>query len=184
MSYAIHLKCRDCERTYPLEPLAACEECWAPLEVVYDYGKLWADLRREDLASRPPTMWRYRELLPLKEEPYVGRQTGFTPLVAAPRLGAALGVRQLYVKNDSVNHPTLSFKDRVVAVALSMAHEFGFDTVGCSSTGNLANAVAAQAAAGGFRRSSSFPPNSNWRKSLPRRFTALRWYACRAIMIK
>ncbi|MGA3327714.1 MAG: threonine synthase [Terriglobia bacterium] len=151
MSYAIHLKCRDCERTYPLEPFAACDECWAPLEVVYDYGKLWADLRREDLASRPPNMWRYRELLPLARDPYVGQQTGFTPLVAAPRLAAALGVRELYVKNDSVNHPTLSFKDRVVAVALSKAHEFGFDTVGCSSTGNLANAVAAQAAAGGFK---------------------------------
>ena len=151
MSYAIHLKCRDCERTYALEPIAACEECWAPLEVVYDYGKLWADLRREDLISRPPTMWRYKELLPLREEPYVGHQTGFTPLVAAPHLAAVLGVRELYVKNDSVNHPTLSFKDRVVAVALSKAHEFGFDTVGCSSTGNLANAVAAQSAAGGFR---------------------------------
>jgi threonine synthase len=151
VSYAIHLKCRDCERTYPLEPFAACDECWAPLEVVYDYGKLWADLRREDLASRPPNMWRYRELLPLARDPYVGQQTGFTPLVAAPRLAAALGVRELYVKNDSVNHPTLSFKDRVVAVALSKAHEFGFDTVGCSSTGNLANAVAAQAAAGGFK---------------------------------
>ncbi len=151
VNYAIHLKCRECTRTYPLEPIAACEECWAPLEVVYDYGNLWADLRREDLASRPPTMWRYKELLPLAGEPYVGRETGFTPLVAAPRLGAALGARELYVKNDSVNHPTLSFKDRVVAVALSKAREFGFDTVGCSSTGNLANAVAAQAAAGGFK---------------------------------
>jgi threonine synthase len=150
VSFAIHLKCRECERTYPLEPIAACDECWAPLEVVYDYGKLWADLRREDIAPRPPTMWRYRELLPLAQDPYVGHQTGFTPLVSAPRLAAALGVRELYVKNDSVNHPTLSFKDRVVAVALSKAHEFGFDTVGCSSTGNLANAVAAQAAAGGF----------------------------------
>jgi threonine synthase len=96
-------------------------------------------------------MWRYKELLPLASEPYVGHQTGFTPLVEAPRLAAALGLRELYVKNDSVNHPTLSFKDRVVAVALSKAHEFGFDTVGCSSTGNLANAVAAQAAAGGFK---------------------------------
>ncbi|MBZ5668948.1 MAG: threonine synthase [Acidobacteriia bacterium] len=151
MSYAIRLKCRECERTYPLDPIAACEECWAPLEVVYDYGKLWADLRREDLASRPPNMWRYRELLPVAGEPWVGHQTGFTPLVAAPRLGAALGAREVYVKNDAVNHPTLSFKDRVVAVALSKAHEFGFDTVGCSSTGNLANALAAQAAAGGFK---------------------------------
>jgi threonine synthase len=96
-------------------------------------------------------MWRYKELLPLKADPYSGHQTGFTPLVPVPRLARALGVRELYVKNDSVNHPTLSFKDRVVAVALSKAHEFGFDTVGCSSTGNLANAVAAQAAAGGFK---------------------------------
>ena len=147
----IHLKCRECERTYPLEPIAACEECWAPLEVVYDYGKLWADLRREDIAARPTNMWRYRELLPLRDEPWVGHQTGFTPLVKVPRLAEALGVRELYVKNDAVNHPTLSFKDRVVAVALSKAREFGFDTVGCSSTGNLANAVAAQAAAGGFK---------------------------------
>lgn len=96
-------------------------------------------------------MWRYRELLPLQGEPCVGRHTGFTPLLPAPRLAKALGVRELYVKNDAVNYPTLSFKDRVVAVALSKAREFGFDTVGCSSTGNLANAVAAQAAAGGFK---------------------------------
>ena len=151
VSYLVHLKCRECDRTYPLQPLAACEECWAPLEVVYDYGRLWADLRREDIATRPPTMWRYRELLPLDSTPWVGLQTGFTPLVAAPRLARVLGARELYVKNDAVNHPTLSFKDRVVAVALSKAHEFGFDTVGCSSTGNLANAVAAQAAAAGFK---------------------------------
>jgi threonine synthase len=147
----VHLKCRECERTYPLEPLAACEECWAPLEVVYDYGRLWADLRREDIAPRPANMWRYRELLPLKGEPWVGQQTGFTPLLTASNLARALGAREIYVKNDAVNHPTLSFKDRVVAVALSKAREFGYDTVGCSSTGNLANAVAAQAASAGLR---------------------------------
>lgn len=151
MSYVLHLKCRECERTYTPGPIAACEECWAPLEVVYDYGRLWSDLRREDIATRPTNMWRYRELLPLEGEPWVGRQTGFTPLVPATRLAWALGVRELYIKNDAVNHPTLSFKDRVVAVALSKAREFGFETVGCSSTGNLANAVAAQAAAGGFK---------------------------------
>lgn len=151
MSYLLHLKCRECARTYPDTPIAACEECWAPLEAVYDYARLWADLRRDDLALRPANMWRYRELLPLKGEPTVGRQTGFTPLVSVPRLASALGAREVYIKNDSVNHPTLSFKDRVVAVALSKAREFGFDTVGCSSTGNLANAVAAQAAAGGFK---------------------------------
>ena len=151
MSYLVHLKCRECHRTYPLEPLAACEECWAPLEVIYDYGRLWADLRPEDITSRPANMWRYRELLPLDGGPCVGRETGFTPLLAAPRLARALGAREVYVKNDAVNHPTLSFKDRVAAVALSKAREFGFETVGCSSTGNLANAVAAQAAAGGFK---------------------------------
>ena len=151
MSYLVHLKCRDCGRTYPVEPIAACEECWAPLEVIYDYGRIWSDVRRDEIANRPPTMWRYKELLPLTADPWVGSHTGFTPFLAAPRLGRALGVRELYLKNDAVNYPTLSFKDRVVAVALSKAHEFGFDTVGCSSTGNLANAVAAHAAAGGFK---------------------------------
>jgi threonine synthase len=151
VNYLVHLKCRDCGRTYKLEPIAACEECWAPLEVVYDYARIASEVRRDEIASRPDTMWRYRELLPVVGEPWVGRHTGFTPLVPAPRLARALGVRELYLKNDAVNHPTLSFKDRVVAVALSKAHEFGFDTVGCSSTGNLANAVAAHAAAGGFK---------------------------------
>ncbi len=151
MSHLLHLKCRQCGKTYGADPRAACEECWAPLEAVYDYAKLGADLRRSDIESRPPSMWRYRELLPLDGDPWVGKQTGFTPLFAAPRLAKALGVRDLYVKNDAVNHPTLSFKDRVVSVALSKAHEFGFETVGCSSTGNLGNAVAAQAAEGGFK---------------------------------
>lgn len=151
MSYLIHLKCRECERTYSDSAIAACEDCWAPLEAVYDYARLWADLRRDDLALRPANMWRYRELLPLNGEPTVGRDTGFTPLVPARRLARSLGARDVYIKNDAVNHPTLSFKDRVVAVALNKAREFGFDTVGCSSTGNLANAVAAQAAAGGFK---------------------------------
>ena len=151
MTYASHLKCRECSREYPLMPIAACEECWAPLEVVYDYARLRSDLQRREIASRPSTMWRYRELLPLKDDPSVGRETGFTPLFRARRLEKSLGAQEVYIKNDAVNHPTLSFKDRVVAVALSKAREFGFDTVGCSSTGNLANAVAAQAAAGGFR---------------------------------
>jgi threonine synthase len=150
VSYASHLQCRECRHEYELKPIAACEECWAPLEVIYDYGRLWSDLRPEEIAARAPNMWRYRELLPVIEEPSVGHQTGFTPLFPAPRLARALGAKEVYIKNDAVNHPTLSFKDRVVAVALSKAREFGFNTVGCSSTGNLANAVAAQAAAGGF----------------------------------
>jgi threonine synthase len=151
VSYLKLLKCRQCGRTYQAEPIAACEECWAPLEVVYDYDRIRAEVPRKQVESRLPTMWRYKELLPVTGEPAVGRSTGFTPLVAAPHLAKALGAREVYLKNDAVNFPTLSFKDRVVAVALSKAREFGFDTVGCSSTGNLANAVAAQAAAGGFK---------------------------------
>ncbi|MCL5005254.1 MAG: threonine synthase [Acidobacteria bacterium] len=151
MNYISHLKCRQCARTYEIEPIAACEECWAPLEVIYDYDRIRSEVPRESLESRARTMWRYRELLPLDQEPWVGRSTGFTPLLPAPRLAKALGAREIYLKNDAVNYPTLSFKDRVVAVALGKAREFGFDTVGCSSTGNLANSLAAQAAAGGFK---------------------------------
>jgi threonine synthase len=151
VNYLVHLKCRECGRTYKPGPLAVCEECWAPLEAVYDYERLRGEVSREAVERRFPSMWRYRELLPLEGEPWVGKFTGFTPLVPAPRLAKALGARELYLKNDAVNFPTLSFKDRVVAVALSKAREFGFDTVGCSSTGNLANAVAAQAAQGGFK---------------------------------
>ncbi|HXH48742.1 MAG TPA: threonine synthase [Terriglobia bacterium] len=151
MSYLKLLKCRQCGRTYQIEPIAACEDCWAPLEVVYDYDRIREEVPRTQVESRLPTMWRYKELLPVIGEPAVGRSTGFTPLVAAPHLAKALGAREVYLKNDAVNFPTLSFKDRVVAVALSKAREFGFHTVGCSSTGNLANSVAAQAAAGGFK---------------------------------
>lgn len=178
MSYLLHLKCRECGRTYPAEPLAACEECWAPLEAVYDYTRIWSDLRPKDLESRPPNMWRYRELLPLAGDPCVGQHTGFTPLVAAPRLAKALGAREVYIKNDAVNHPTLSFKDRVVAVALSKAREFGFDTVGCSSTGNLANSVAAQAAAGGFQTYIFVPADLE-----PEKIVATQIYGARLVKI-
>jgi threonine synthase len=130
VSYLLHLKCRECGRTYAPEPIAACKDCRAPLEPVYDYVRLWSDLCRKEIESRPPDMWRYRELLPLEGEPWVGKHTGFTPLVPAPRLAQALRAREIYLKNEAVNHPTLSFKDRVVAVALSKAHEFGLDTVG------------------------------------------------------
>jgi threonine synthase len=178
LSYLLHLKCRDCGRTYPAEPLAACEQCWAPLEPVYDYTRIWSDVPRRDLESRPPNMWRYRELLPLAGEPCVGHHTGFTPLVAAPRLAKALGAREVYLKNDAVNHPTLSFKDRVVAVALSKAREFGFDTVGCSSTGNLANSVAAQAAAGGFQTFIFVPADLE-----PEKIVATQVYGARLVKV-
>jgi threonine synthase len=119
--------------------------------VIYDYEKIKKSLTREKIEGRPKSMWRYRELLPLNNNPTVGTDVGFTPLIRSEGLARALGVKELYLKNDAVNHPTLSFKDRVVSVALSKAREFGFQIVACASTGNLANSVAALAAAGGFK---------------------------------
>ena len=145
------LKCRECGREYPLAATHVCEFDFGPLEVVYDYERIKKNLSRATIASRPQTMWRYRELLPVAFEPTVGFQVGFTPLVKADRLAKALGVRELWVKNDTVNYPTLSFKDRVVSVALSRARELGFTTVACASTGNLANSVAANAASVGLK---------------------------------
>ncbi len=145
------LKCRECGRHYPKEALHVCEFCFGPLEVEYDYDGIRSVLTRERIQSRPPTMWRYRELLPIDGEPTVGFQVGFTPLVKADRLAKKLGLREVWVKNDTVNYPTLSFKDRVVSVALSRAREMGFEIVACASTGNLANSVAANAASAGLK---------------------------------
>jgi threonine synthase len=147
---AIGLKCRLCGKTYPKEALNFCTEDFGPLEVIYDYDEVARTMTRAAIESRPRSMWRYRELLPVDGEPTVGQHVGGTPLVRADRLARALGVSELYIKNDAVNHPTLSFKDRVVAVALSKAVELGFQTVGCASTGNLANSVAANAASAGL----------------------------------
>jgi threonine synthase len=144
------LKCRLCGKLYPKEALNFCTDDFGPLEVVYDYAAVARTMTRDAIERRPRTMWRFRELLPIDGEPTVGRQVGCTPLVRADRLAKALGVDELYIKNDAVNYPTLSFKDRVVAVALSKAVELGFQTVGCASTGNLANSVAANAAAAGL----------------------------------
>jgi threonine synthase len=144
------LKCRLCGKTYPKQPINFCTEDFGPLEVDYDYDLIRESLSREKIELRPNNMWRYRELLPIDGDPTVGAQVGGTPLVKADRLAQALGVAQVWVKNDAVNFPTLSFKDRVVSVALSKAVEFGFRTVGCASTGNLANSVAANAAAAGL----------------------------------
>src|SRR6185436_4768957 len=127
-----------------------CEICFGPLEVAYDYDAIKRVLTRELIESRPRNLWRYRELLPVDGEPKIGLWSGFTPLVRAERLGAVLGVKELWVKDDSVNHPTFSYKDRVVSVAISKAIEFGFDTVSCASTGNLANSVSAHAARAGL----------------------------------
>src|SRR5580698_694886 len=145
------LKCRECGREYPLTANHVCEFDFGPLEVAYDYERIRKSLTRAAIASRPKTMWRYRELLPVAGEPTVGTQSGYTPLIKADRLAKKLGIRELYIKNDALNYPTLSFKDRVVSVALSRSKELGFETVACASTGNLANAVAAQAASAGLK---------------------------------
>ena len=152
MSYVKGLKCRECARVYPKEPLYVCEYCFGPLEVVYDYEKIRKKLKRKEIENRPRNLWRYRELLPIDGDSCDGLNSGFTPLIRARNLEKVLGVKELYIKDDSVNHPTLSFKDRVVAVALSKAKEFGFDTVACASTGNLANSVAAQSAKSNLKR--------------------------------
>lgn len=145
------LKCRECGREYPLAATHVCEYDFGPLEVAYDYPRIKQSMTRAAIDSRPRTMWRYRELLPIAQEPTVGSQVGFTPMVKADRLARRLGIRELWIKNDAVNYPTLSFKDRVVSVALSRARELGFTTVACASTGNLANSVAANAAAAGLK---------------------------------
>src|SRR5688572_4585451 len=145
------LKCRECGREYPLTATHVCEFDFGPLEVAYDYAKIKSSLTRAEIDKRPRTMWRYRELLPIAQEPTVGTQVGFTPIVKADRLARRLGIRELWIKNDAVNYPTLSFKDRVVSVALSRARELGFTTVACASTGNLANSVAANAASAGLK---------------------------------
>ncbi len=150
-SFVRGLKCRLCGKSYPQGPSNFCEDDFGPLEVDYDYGSIAEAISREQIGLRSFNMWRYRELLPLDGEPTVGTLVGGTPLVRADRLAKALGVKTLWVKNDAVNFPTLSFKDRVVSVALSKAREFGLETVGCASTGNLANSVAANAAAAGMR---------------------------------
>jgi threonine synthase len=145
------LKCRECGKLYPPDPLHVCEFCFGPLEVDYDYDAIATSITRDSIARGPNSLWRYIDLLPVEREATVGLHGGMTPMIRAHRLGQVLGLDELYLKNDTVNHPTLSFKDRVVAVALTRAREFGFDTVACASTGNLANSVAAHAAQAGFR---------------------------------
>jgi len=144
VSYVRALSCRKCGREYPAEPINLCDFCFSPLEVIYDYKSMSKTVSRKRLSSGPVGMWRYSDLLPVESE-VVDIGTGFTPLVKADNLGRELGLEQLYIKNDCLN-PTYSFKDRVVSVAITKAREFGFDTVACASTGNLAASVAAHAA--------------------------------------
>ncbi len=152
MGYVRGLKCRECGREYPIDPIYVCEFCFGPLEVVYDYKKIKRKLTRKNIEKREKNLWRYRELLPIDGEPQVGLKSGYTPLIKADNLAKELGVSELYIKDDTVAHPTLSFKDRVVAVALTKAKEFGLDTVACASTGNLAHSVSAHGAKAGFQR--------------------------------
>ncbi|MBI5788983.1 MAG: threonine synthase [Candidatus Schekmanbacteria bacterium] len=151
MSYVKGLRCRECNREYSQAPIYVCEFCFGPLEVVYDYPAISRVLNITAITSRTNSLWRYRELLPIDGDPTVGLYSGYTPLIRSQRLAEALGVDELYIKDDSVCHPTFSFKDRVVAVALTKAKEFGFDTVACASTGNLGNAVSAHAARANLR---------------------------------
>jgi threonine synthase len=144
VSALIGLQCHLCKATFPAEATYVCEKCLGPLEPVYDYAAV--RLTRQDIERRPKNMWRYRELLPITGEPQTGFHSGFTPLVRCSRLADRLGLRELYIKDDSVNHPTLSYKDRVVSVAATRAKELGFDVLACASTGNLANSVSAHAA--------------------------------------
>ena len=141
-------RCRLCGAEQEGAAVAICEQCLGPLEPLYPAERDLPD--RATIARRPPSLWRYREWLPFEGEPVLSLDTGFTPLVDAPRLAQRLGVARAWVKNDSVSHPSLSFKDRVVATAINAAHALGLTTIGCASTGNLANAVAAQAARAGF----------------------------------
>ncbi|MEE2791202.1 MAG: threonine synthase [Acidobacteriota bacterium] len=146
MSAFSGLRCTMCKTGFPPEALYVCDQCLGPLEAYYDYEQAGQTLTREALARRDQNLWRYRELLPIVGEPRTGLDSGFTPLVRARRLAEVLRVKELYIKDDSVNHPTLSYKDRVVPIAATRALELGFDTFGCASTGNLGNSVAAHAA--------------------------------------
>jgi threonine synthase len=145
MKFVAGLTCHLCGATYPPKALWVCSDCLGPLEVTYDYDAIGKVISRELIESRPRSLWRYRELLPV-EEPKTGFNSGFTPLVRARRLADELGIAELYIKDDSVNHPTFSYKDRVVSVAATRAVELGFPVFGCASTGNLAGSVAAHAA--------------------------------------
>ena len=151
MSFAKALRCKECGAEYPLEPRTVCDVDFAPVEVQYDYDAMAGRISVDSIQAGPRSLWRYRDLLPVEGEPRAGLNSGFTPLIRADRLARELGVDELYIKDDSANYPTFSYKDRVVSVALTKAIEFGFDTVGCASTGNLAHSVAAHAAAAGLR---------------------------------
>jgi threonine synthase len=143
------LKCKECGEHYPLEARYVCDICFGPLEVEYDFSGTSAEEARRKIQAGPPSIWRYSDFLPFEQRPRTALEPGFTPLVRADRLAERLGIREVWVKNDTAN-PTHSFKDRVVTVAVAKARELGYQVLACASTGNLANAVAAHAAAAGL----------------------------------
>ncbi len=151
MNYVLGLKCKECGHRAPVSPVHVCDACFGPYEVEYDYEKMKGNVTRQSIERGPKSLWRYKDLLPIEGEPKVGLHSGLTPLKRAGRLAKELGCSQLWIKDDSCNYPTYSYKERVVSVAITKAIEFGFDTVGCASTGNLANSTAAHAAAAGIR---------------------------------
>ncbi|HMS60411.1 MAG TPA: threonine synthase [Tepidiformaceae bacterium] len=158
MSYATALRCRECHREYPLAAQHVCEFCFGPVEVTYDYDRIRRNVTRESIERGPASLWRYRDFLPVDADAAIDIGAGYTPLIRAKNLGKALGLNNLYIKNDTVN-PTWSFKDRVVAVAASRARELGFQKLACASTGNLANSVSAHAAAAGMEAVVFIPSN-------------------------
>src|SRR5215210_1253550 len=159
MTFMTGLQCHLCGAKFPAEALWVCNQCLGPLEVVYDYAGAREAMTREVVEKRPRNVWRFRELLPITGEPRTGFHSGFTPLIRCDRLAERLGIRELYIKDDSVNHPTLSYKDRVVSVAATRAVELGLDVLACASTGNLANSVAAHAARLGLECCVFIPDN-------------------------
>jgi len=150
MSYVRCLKAKECGAEYPIEPRTICDTDFSPVEIAYDYDAMQGKVTRESIEAGPRSLWRYKDLLPIAGEPKSGFNSGWTPLIKADRLAKKLGVDELYIKDDSANYPSFSYKDRVVSVAITKAIEFGFDTVGCASTGNLAHSVAAHAATAGL----------------------------------
>lgn len=150
VAYFKGLKCKECGETYEAKAIHVCEYCFGPLEVDYDFSSLKGRITRQDIQSGPNSIWRYRQFLPVETNNPIDMGTGMTPLLKSHRLARQLGLKNLYIKNDAVNMPTLSFKDRVVSVALTRARELGFTTVSCASTGNLANSTAAIAAHAGL----------------------------------
>ena len=150
MAFVSGLRCRECSTEFPAEALNVCDFCFGPLEVVYDYATISEVISHDRISQGPLSIWRYEDLLPAQAETPVDIMAGFTPLLKAPNLGKRLGLNNLYIKNDSVN-PSFSFKDRVVSVAATKAVEFGFETLACASTGNLACSVAAHGARAGVR---------------------------------